>query len=97
MKGVRVDPERRETRLLSKQVSFSGARVLDIGAGDGRLSNRIKGWVHSIVGLDLEGKDLQRAHDQKRLNHVAKFVVADGARLPFQEYSFDLALFSWSL
>ena len=97
MKGVRVDPERRETRMLRRHVPFAGARVLDIGCGDGRLSNRIKGWIHSVVGVDLAGEDVRRAHDRKRLNDVARFAVGDASRLPFQDRSFDLALFSWSL
>lgn len=97
MKGVRVDLERREMRLLKRHVPFAGARVLDIGCGDGRLSNRIRGWVHSIVGVDLTGQDVRRAHARKRLEDVARFAVADASRLPFQDRSFDLALFSWSL
>lgn len=97
MKGVRVDLERREMRLLKRHVPFAGARILDIGCGDGRLSNRIRGWVHSIVGVDLAGQDVRRAHARKRLEDVARFAVADASRLPFQDRSFDLALFSWSL
>ncbi len=97
MKGVRIDPERRETRLLMRHVPFAGARVIDIGCGDGRLSNRIRCWVHSVVGVDLSGEDLRRAHDRKRLDDIARFAVADASRLPFQDRSFDLALFSWSL
>lgn len=97
MKGVRVDPERRETRLLRRHVPFKGARVLDIGCGDGRLSSRIRGWIDSIVGVDMAGQDVRRAHARKRLNDVARFAVGDASRLPFQDHSFDLALFSCSL
>ena len=97
MRGVRVDPERRETRLLKRHVPFAGARVLDVGCGDGRLSNRIRGWIHSIAGVDMAGEDVGRAQARKRLEDVARFAVADASRLPFQDRSFDLALFSWSL
>ena len=97
MKGVRVDPERRETRLLRRLVPFAGARVLDIGCGDGRLSNRISGWIESIVGVDQAGEDVGRARARKRLDDIARFAVADASRLPFQDRSFDLALYSWSL
>jgi len=97
MRGVRVDPERRETRMLRRHVPFAGARVLDIGCGDGRLSSRIRGWIDSIVGVDMAEEDLRRAHARKRLNDIARFAVADASRLPFQDRSFDLALFSWSL
>lgn len=97
MRGVRVDPERRETRLLRRHVPFAGVRVLDIGCGDGRLSNRIGGWIESIVGVDMAGVDIRRACDRKRLDGLARFAVADASRLPFQDRSFDLALFSWSL
>ncbi len=97
MRGVRVDPERRETRLLKRHVPFAGARVLDIGCGDGRLSSRVRGWVRSIVGVDLAGNDVRRAHVRKRLEDVARFAVADASRLPFRDRSFNLALFSCSL
>lgn len=97
MRGVRVDPERRETRLLRRHVPFAGARVLDIGCGDGRLSSRIRGWIESIVGVDMAGEDVRRAHARKRMEDVARFAVADASFLPFQDRSFDLALFSWSL
>ena len=97
MRGVRADPERRETRVLRRSVPFAGARVLDIGCGDGRLSNRIRGWIDSIVGVDMAGEDVSRAHARKRLDGIARFAVADASRLPFQDRSFDLALFSWSL
>ena len=83
MKGVRVDPERREARMLRRHVPFAGARVLDIGCGDGRMSNRIRGWVDSIVGVDMAGEDVRRAHDRKRLDDIARFAVADASRLPF--------------
>ena len=97
MRGVRVDPERRETRMLRRHVPFSSARVLDIGCGDGRLSSRIRGWIDSIVGVDMAEEDLRRAHARKRMEDFARFAVADASRLPFQDRSFDLALFSWSL
>lgn len=97
MRGVRVDPERREVRAFRRHVPFAGARVLDIGCGDGRLSNRISGWVESIFGVDMAGEDVRRAHARKRLDGIARFAVADASRLPFQDRSFDLALFSWSL
>ena len=97
MKGVRADPERRETRMLRRHAPFAGARVLDIGCGDGRLSNRIRGWIESIVGVDQAGEDIGRAHARKRLEGIARFAVADASVLPFHDRSFDLALFSWSL
>lgn len=97
MRGVRIDPERRETRLFKRYVPLAGARVLDIGCGDGRVSSRIRGWIHSVVGVDLAGQDVRRAHARKRLHEIARFAVADASRLPFQDRSFDLALFSWSL
>lgn len=97
MRGVRVDPERRETRMLRRHVPFAGARVLDIGCGDGRLSSRIRGWIDTIVGVDMAREEVRRAHARKRLEDATRFAVADASRLPFQDRSFDLALFSWSL
>ena len=37
---IREDPENNETRALLNLVDFSGADVLEIGCGDGRLTYR---------------------------------------------------------
>ena len=97
MKGVRVDPARREVRLLMKQVSFAGARVLDIGTGNGRLASRLSSWIHSVTAVDLSREELRQAYDRKRLDKIGHFAVADASHLPFRDGSFDIALFSWSL
>ena len=99
MNGVRRDPERMETRRLLRRVSFPGARVLEIGGGDGRLTRRIAGAAREVVSVDPNAEAIARAERllPVRLRRKVRFEVASGDRLPFANERFDIAVLSWSL
>lgn len=61
MKGYRRDPERAEVRVLRRNVPLAGARVLDIGCGDGRLTRRIAGVARAVVAIDPNAALIARA------------------------------------
>ncbi len=70
--------------------------VLEIGVGDGKLANFINFLYSNYIGVDLS---FNMAHLFKK-NHPKKYcIVADGEKLPFAPYTFDLivssSVFQW--
>ena len=56
-----IDPEGAETRALAELVDFRGRSVLEIGAGNGRLTWRIAPGAKSVIALDPLERDVLRA------------------------------------
>lgn len=98
----------RETARLEFQAPFVASfalrdlhvrpadRVLDLGSGVGamtaQLATRFPGIA--LFAVDIELAPLRAAH----ANHpTAVYVQADGARLPFQDETFDCVHSSWLL
>lgn len=99
VRGVRRDPERLEVRVLMRRAPLHGARVLDVGCGDGRLTRRIAGIVRSATGVDPDAEQIERAKRllPVRLRGKIRFEVGYAETLRFPNRSFDAVLFSWSL
>ena len=57
-RGLDLDPEGYEPRALREAVDFTGARVLEIGSGDGRLSVRYARAAGRVVCIDLDAASL---------------------------------------
>ena len=97
--ALRRDPENIETKQLHDYIGFAGARVVEIGSGDGRMTWRFANSADYVVGVE---PDPTRISDQMRtipydyLGQVS-FVRATAENLPFPDQSFDHALFAWSL
>ncbi len=65
--------------------------VLEIGVGDGKLSNLVNFGYLNYIGIDLS---LQMARTFKH-NHTTKHcIVADAENIPFRENTFDLIISS---
>jgi ubiquinone/menaquinone biosynthesis C-methylase UbiE len=81
------DRVERETirRLLPK----SGKRLLELGAGYGRISNEYQGY-EQVVLLDYSFSQLQYARQQYGDDGFI-YVAADAYKLPFHTASFDAA------
>src|SRR5205814_8448306 len=77
--------------LLALAPPLRGARLLDLGAGTGAVASALGGearHLRAIVGCDLSARML--SHARHRVPQL-RVVVADVARLPFRDSSFDLA------
>jgi ubiquinone/menaquinone biosynthesis C-methylase UbiE len=94
-----IDPAGREREELLDRAAFTGARVLEIGSGNGRLASRYASVTRCTVGLESSADDLAAAVatcpsvDRNRLC----FVRGSAMTLPFGAATFDIALFGWSL
>jgi len=80
--------DRAERAALRSLLPRQGLRLLEIGAGYGRLTNEYHRY-QQIVLLDYSLSQLQ--HAQSQLGRIPRFtyVAADAYRLPFQPGAFD--------
>jgi len=92
------DPEQLEYETLHSLVKFQDARVLEIGAGDGRTILHYAGEAARVVGVDSDPYELHAAHaDYLKGHRTVTLAEAQAESLPFPDGSFDLVVFSWSL
>lgn len=99
MQGLRKDPERAEVRILFGRVRITGARVLEIGCGNGRLNRRIAGAAHRLVAIDPNAAAVAAARRQlpARFRQTVQFEMGDAETLRFRDGSFDVVMLSWAL
>lgn len=99
---VLQDPERNEINaLLEYAGDLAGKRVLEIGAGKGRLTWRYAAHADEVVGLDPSPERIAAAlSDMPEALHGRVAMV----EATLEEYHrdaraalFDMALMSWSL
>jgi 2-polyprenyl-3-methyl-5-hydroxy-6-metoxy-1,4-benzoquinol methylase len=98
--SVRTDPEGNEIDALFEFVRFEGADVLEIGAGDGRLTWRYAHRAASVTAVEPFQASVARAKERLR-EEGASVEFHD---MPFEDFAterdpglFDVALLSWSL
>lgn len=99
--AIRVDPEGIETSNLHAMIDFSGKHVLEVGAGDGRLTYRYADQAASVTGIDPNRDEILLARKEcpDHLNDRVEFLVRT-----IEEYEpyittpfIDIIVFSWSL
>ena len=93
------DPEEVERRYLHEFVDVRGARILEVGSGDGYLTWRFAATAQTVIGTDANADWLaETVRDQPaRLQNRVKFTQSQAEALPFPSQSFDLVIFSSSL
>jgi ubiquinone/menaquinone biosynthesis C-methylase UbiE len=92
-----VDPEGNERHQLGRVVDLRGARVLEIGCGDGRITSFYAPAARRFLGIDLKGDRLATALRARPAGVPASFAVADAQFLPCAAESCDIVLFTRSL
>jgi ubiquinone/menaquinone biosynthesis C-methylase UbiE len=93
------DPEGFESAALAGVPELDGARVLEIGAGDGRLTWQYAARAGSVVGVDTDGEAIADLMEDRApgLRSRVSALVADSQFLPFAAERFDAAVLAWSL
>ena len=98
--GVDVDPERHEIDLLLQVTpSLAGARVLEVGCGDGRLTWRYAGRAARVLAIDPDAARVAAARREPSAaacDHVT-FLATPVADLDVRSGPFDVVIMSWSL
>jgi ubiquinone/menaquinone biosynthesis C-methylase UbiE len=88
-----------EVRLIERYADLEGRRVLEIGAGEGRLTSEIARRAASLLAIEPQTERVASARRMlaaQRIRNVT-FRVGSAERLPRPRRPFDLAIFSWSL
>ena len=79
---------------IEEFVDLSGREMLEIGCGSGRLSSQLADKVKSLTAIDPDQATINRA--RKEISGV-NFRVGSGEKLKFNDKSYDIVLFSYSL
>jgi ubiquinone/menaquinone biosynthesis C-methylase UbiE len=94
-----LDPEGTHAWAVRSLVDLRGARVLEIGCGDCRLTFDLARETASWLATDPSGDlvDKARRTIPPELAERVTLAVAGGAEVEAEESEFDLVFFSWSL
>ncbi|MCZ7645402.1 MAG: class I SAM-dependent methyltransferase [Planctomycetota bacterium] len=91
------DPEkdRRQAAFIAKALELqTGARVLDVPCGGGRIALELAGAGHAVTGLDFNPKALERGkREAERRGLALEWLAGDMRSLPWSA-AFDAA-FCW--
>lgn len=74
--------------------TLAGARCLDIGCASGYGSELLASRCAEVVGVDIELASIERA-SQGATPGRTRYLVNQGATLPFAEESFDLVVYNY--
>jgi 2-polyprenyl-3-methyl-5-hydroxy-6-metoxy-1,4-benzoquinol methylase len=96
--GYVKDPEGAEASVLGRTADFTGARVLEVGCGDGRLTWLYAPRAESVLGIDPDEEQigLARSAMPSELADRVQFEVGEAEDLS-RTADFDVAFLSWSL
>lgn len=75
-----------ELKFIQQYVR-AGQKVLDIGCGNGRLSDLLSDQAINYIGLDFSRELIAIAQRERGVN--GRFIHADALQLPFADHSFD--------
>ena len=94
-----IDPDDVELETLRSLGDFAGRRVLEVGAGDGRLAWPFAAEAALWLALDNDRDELNAAAEALRANPLEslRLLEADGQAMPLGPASFDVAFLTWSL
>jgi ubiquinone/menaquinone biosynthesis C-methylase UbiE len=98
MLGV-LDPEGAHLAALRRLADFAGARVLEVGCGDGRLTLGIAEQAESVFAFDPDEEAVVRARDAlpSELTDRVMYGVGSATEIEIPRSAYDIVVFSWSL
>ena len=95
--AVRVDPERHEIDLLLEMApELRGARVLEVGCGDGRLTKLYAHLASGVLAIDPSERRIEAARSASVAQSV-RFRRAGIEDVRRSAVAFDVGILAWSL
>ena len=97
--GVIRDPDGLEAISTTKHLKLDGARVLEVGCGDGRMTWQYAHLADSVYGIDPEMELLRSAQADRpeSLASSLRLIQSEAEAIPLATGEFDLAILAWSL
>lgn len=97
--ATEVDPAGVMPRVILKAADFRDAHVLEVGAGDGRLTFQYAAEPKSVVGIDTKEPDIRAASrcPAVEFRGEVRFLCASATALPFSAERFGIVLLASSL
>ena len=87
---------RRNIDVVEEHLNLDGARVLDIGSGDGGLARALTTRGAHVTGLECGAAQLEKARSHEAVGGET-YVEGFGQDIPFADGSFDISIFFNSL
>ena len=92
--AIRSDSGGLEIKYLLDMLDVGGARILEIGCGNGRLTRQYAERAESVTGIDLATEALIDGARHVPAKAVTRYLLADSMHLPFAGRCFDHAIFA---
>ena len=95
-----IDPAKVEIRMLKQAVDWEGKHVLEVGCGEGRLTQRILGLgVRRIMAIDTNTERISKAKRNlpAPLKRMVTFHALQAEEIKYPRSTYDIVLFSWVL
>lgn len=96
---LRIDPEQNEVRALEQVADWRGKHVLEIGCGEGRLTQRLARLGASVHAIEPDAKIIRNARKAlpEKFRKQVTFKTGSAEKLKHTDSSFDVVVFAWSL
>ena len=97
--ATEIDPAGVMPGAILKVADFRDARVLEVGAGVGRLTFQYAAKPRSVVGIDTKEPDIRAALQCRgvEVRGNVQFLCASATALPFSAEQFGIVLLASSL
>jgi ubiquinone/menaquinone biosynthesis C-methylase UbiE len=97
--ATEVDPAGVMPRAILNAAVFRDARVLEVGAGNGRLTFQYGAEAKSVVAIDTKEPEIRVARQGpgREFRGDVRFLCASATALPFWAGQFEIVLLASSL
>jgi ubiquinone/menaquinone biosynthesis C-methylase UbiE len=97
--ATEIDPARVMPHAIFQTADLRGTRILEVGAGDGRLTFQYASQPRSVIGIDTKEQDIRSAAagSGREIGGQVQFLCASATALPFSGEQFEIVLLASSL